>query len=577
MKQFQNIIIIFQEAGLMKVSEIEYKRLTIEEIERRALAIIGRVNNAANVSEALEAREDFIQLVKEFLTAQQLSYVRYTVNTADEFYKKEKEYYDEVTPKALDVQRQYAVAMLKSPLRPKLEKALSALLFTMFEMQEKSVSPVIVSDMAEENRITMEYTQLMADMAINYKGEEMPLTILRRYMQDDDRENRRAAYEALGRKLSEESVKLDGVFDRLVHVRDRMAKKMGYKDFVELGYYRMNRISYDENMVAKFRANVLKYLVPAVARLKSENAKRMGIGRFMLYDNDVNVPGGNPKPVLDKQGIFRAAKDMYRDMSAVTGRFFDMMVENGAFDVESRKNKLGGGYCTSFPVYKQPFILANFNGTDADIGVMTHEAGHALADYLTIDNRFAFDLPYGMETAEVHSMSMEFFAWKYTDRFFGENAARENFSHLFDALTFIPYGVIVDYFQHIVYKNPGLTPEQRNEEWNRLESQFRPYLSTEGMPYFSKGTRWQYQMHIYELPFYYIDYCFAQTVALQFLLESRKDYDGALEKYLRFVKHGGEIRFTGLLSEAGLRSPFEEETIAKLAAEIEALVKELRV
>jgi M3 family oligoendopeptidase len=262
----------------------------------------------------------------------------------------------------------------------------------------------------------------MAAMTFDFRGEQIPLTILRRYMQDDERETRREAYEVLGRKLGEESEKLDGIFDRLVHIRDNMAKKLGYKNFIELGYYRMNRISYDERMVAKFRENVKNYLVPAVARLKSENAKRMGIDKFMLYDNDVNVPGGNPKPVLPKDGIFKEAKTMYHDMSAVTGDFIDMMLETDAFDVESRKNKWGGGYCTNFPDYKQPFILANFNGTAADIDVITHEAGHALADYLTADNRFVDDLPYGMETAEVHSMSMEFLAWKYLSKFFGEGA-----------------------------------------------------------------------------------------------------------------------------------------------------------
>lgn len=561
----------------MKVSEIQYKRITIEEISARVQAVISKVKSAASAAEVLAARDEYIELYKNFATASALSYMRYTLNTADEFYRKEKDYYDEITPKVQSFGREYAMAMLKSPYRAMLEKELNPLLFTLYEMEKKSMSPAIVEDMVEENKTVTEYSQLMAGMTFDFKGEQIPLTILRRYMMDDDREIRREAYEVLGTRLGEESEKLDGIFDRLVHIRDGMAKKMGYKNFVELGYYRMNRISYDETMVAKFRGNVLRYLVPAVARLKSENAKRMGIDMFMLYDNDVNLPGGNPKPVLNKDGILREASAMYHDLSPVTGEFFEMMLKTEAFDVESRKNKWGGGYCTYFPDYRQPFILANFNGTSADIDVITHEVGHALADYLTADNRFAFDLPYGMETAEVHSMSMEFFAWKYLERFYGEGADKSRFSHLFNALTFIPYGVIVDCFQHIVYGNPGMTPRERKAAWNRLEAQFRPYLSTEGLPYLSEGTRWQYQMHIYELPFYYIDYCLAQTVALQFLLESRKDYPGAFRKYLKFLKRGGEARFTELLSEAGLKSPFEEATIRELAAKIEALVRELRV
>lgn len=560
----------------MKVSEIKYKRLTIEEISARAASIIERVKLANSVPEILKARDEYVELLKEFTTASSLSFMRYTINTVDEFYLKEKDYYDEITPKVQDFQREFAAAMLQSPYRAELEQELLPLLFRLYEAQERSVSPAVVEDMVEENKMITEYSQLMAGMTFNFRGEDIPLTILRRYMQDDDRETRRVAYEVLGRQLESDSDKLDGIYDRLVRVRDTMAKKMGYKNFVELGYYRMSRISFDREQIEEFRANVLKHLVPAVARLKKENAALMGIDKFMLYDNDVNLPDGNPKPVSDKQGIFDAAKKMYRNMSDTTGEFFDMMLETDAFDVESRKNKWGGGYCIDFPSYRQPFILANFNGTADDIGVITHEAGHALADYLTADNRFAHDLRYGSETAEVHSMSMEFLTWKYMDLFFGEGAEKHKFSHLFDALTFIPYGTIVDYFQHIVYEHPTLTPAERKREWNKLEAQFRPYLSTQGIPYLSEGTRWQYQMHIYEIPFYYIDYCLAQTVALQFLIESRKDYAGAFEKYLALVRRGGEMRFTELIAEAGLRSPFEEETIKQLAQDVESLVKELR-
>ena len=405
----------------------------------------------------------------------------------------------------------------------------------------------------------------------------MPLSILRKYMKDDDRQTRKEAYEVLGKGLEKHSEELDSLFDKLVKVRDKMAKKMGYKNYIELAYYRLGRISFDQKMVENFRNNVLQDIVPVVSRLKLENAKRMGIADFKLYDNDVYLPGGDPKPILDKDGIFKAAQMMYHDMSEETGRFFDMMLRNEAFDVESRKNKWGGGYCTYFPKYKQPFILANFNGTSADIDVVTHEAGHAFADFMTKDNRFSLELSVGgMETAETHSMSMEFFAEKYIDKFFGEDAVKYKYMHAFDALSFIPYGTIVDYFQHIIYENPDMTPAERNETWNRLEAEFRPYLSSEGIPYLSKGTRWQYQMHIYESPFYYIDYCLAQVVAFEFLLESLKDYDEAFRKYVRFVSKGGEALFTDLIKEAGLVSPFEDGALEDVATRIEGLLNELR-
>lgn len=560
----------------MKVSELKYERLNEERITETMESIISKIKNAKSVEEILKERDQAVELEKEFFTALSLSYMRYTINTVDEFYLGEKDYYDEVLPKVQNYMTEYANAMLDSPFRAELEKELSPLLFRFFEVQRKAMSPEIIEEMVEENKLVTEYSKLMAGLTFEFRGESMPLTMLRKYMMDDDREIRREAFEVLGKKLEAESEALDSLFDKLVKVRDKMAKKMGYKNFVELGYYRMNRISYDEKMVEKFRNNVLKDLVPVVAKLKKENAKRMGIDQLKLYDNDVNVPGGNPKPVLDKDGIFDAAKSMYHEMSDATGRFIDMMMENEAFDVVSRQNKWGGGYCTSFTKYKQPFILANFNGTSADIDVMTHEAGHAFADYMTADNRFKVELDVGgMETAETHSMSMEFFAWKYIQKFFGDASDKYKFMHVFDSLSFIPYGTIVDYYQHIVYSNPGMTPAERDAAWNKLEAEFRPYMTTEGMTYLSKGTRWQYQMHIYETPFYYIDYCLAQVVALEFLLDSRKDYSDAFNRYVRFLSQGGEKTFPDLIAEAKLVSPFEDGALEGVAKEVEKLLEEL--
>lgn len=561
----------------MKVAELEYKRVTLEETKTILGEIISKVKNAKSVEEILEAREKYVKIYNDFITALSLSYMRYTLNTTDEFYLAEKAYYDEATPEFQNILQEYAVALLESPFRAELEKELSPLLFKLFEVQKKAMSPDIIEEMIEENRIVTEYSNLMSKLTFQFRGETMPLTLLGKYMKDDDRETRKEAYEALGKRLEEESENLDMIFDKLVKVRDKMAKKMGYKNFIELGYYRMGRYSYDEKMVEKFRNNILRDIVPIVARLKAENGNAMGIEDFKLYDDAVSVPGGNPKPILDKEGIFKATKDMYHQMGEETGKFIDLMMENEAFDVVSRENKWGGGYCTYLPNYKQPFILANFNGTSGDIDVMTHEAGHAFAMYMAANNRFSVELDIGgMETGETHSMSMEFFAWKYIDKFFGENTEKYKFMHVFDALSFLPYGTIVDYFQHIVYANPEMTPEQRNETWNRLEAQFRPYMSTEGMTYLSKGTRWQYQMHIYETPFYYIDYCLAQVVAFEFLLESRKDYNDAFNRYVCFLSQGGEQAFNDLITQAGLKSPFEEGALGEVANDIEKLIQTLK-
>lgn len=563
---------------MKKVSELDYRRVTLEQVEREATACTQQIRQAKTADEVLAARERYVALVEDYHTAAALSYMRYSINTVDEFYLAEKDYYDEIGPKVQNLLLDYAKAMLETPFRQELEQsgAILGLVFQAFELEQKAMSPAIVEDMIEENKLTSQYSQLMAGMEFPFRGEMLPRPLLMKHAKSEDRAQRQEAYESLGRTLQQHGEKLDGIFDKLVKVRDRMAKTMGYKNFVEMGDYRMGRLGYGRADILTFRDNVKTDIVPLVSKLRLENAKRLGLDELKLYDYDIIIPGGDPEPLGGKEEIFAAAKDMYHDMGADTARFFDFMLETEAFDVEARKNKWGGGYCTQFPNYKQPFILANFNGTSGDVDVVTHEAGHAFAAFMTADNRFSAELDVGgMETAETHSMSMEFFAWPYMEKFFGAGAKKYEFMHLMDALSFLPYGTIVDEFQRQVYETPEMTPEERKAVWRDLEAQFRPFVSAEGIPYLEEGTRWQYQMHIYETPFYYIDYCLAQTAALQFLLASQKDYDDAYARYVRLLSQGGEKTFADLLTEAGLRSPFEPGALRQVAQETEALLEKL--
>jgi len=562
----------------MKVNELPYNRIALETVHPALEAVIAKIKSAQSVDEVLAAREDYLKIMTDYTTGTALAYMRYSINTADEFYSGEQDYYDEIGPKVQSLMVDYAGALLDSPFRAELEEKLSPVLFKSMEVQRKSMSDKIVDDMVEENKLVSEYSKLMAGMEFEFRGEKMPRPVLVGFFQSEDRDTRREAYESMGRTLEQHKAELDDIYDRMVHVRDRMAKKMGYKNFIELGYARMGRICYDQEKVEIFRQNILEDIVPVVAKIRTENAKRLGIEDFKLYDNDAYIVGGNPKPVGGKENIFATAKEMYHAMGEKTGRFIDLMTENDAFDVDARKNKWGGGYCTNFPKYKQPFILANFNGTADDVDVVTHEAGHALNSYLIADNRFALELECGgMETAETHSMSMEFFAYPYMDKFFGADADKYRYMHSMASLTFLPYGTIVDAFQHVVYENPDMTPDERDAAWLELDKKFRPYLSCEGIPYLEKGTRWQYQMHIYETPFYYIDYVLAQTAAFKFRFASLEDYDDAFKRYLHLSEQGGEKVWTDLLEEAGFTSPFTPGALKSLAKDIENNLEAMKI
>ncbi len=558
----------------MKVSEMPYKRITVEEFKEQAEKIIEKIKAAKSAEDLKAARDEYNKMSEEVDTAASLANCRFTLNTRDEFYNAEMDYYDNAMPLFSEIENEYKKAMLASPYRADAEKLINPRVFKSFEMSLKTFSPEIIEDLQAENALVTKYSKFMGELAFEFEGEKMPLSVLRGKLEDDSRDIRKKAAEAIGKTMEANAETFDEIFDGLVKIRTQIARKLGYKNFVELGYYRMGRVDYNEKMVAAFRESVKTDIVPVVAQLKESIRNRLNLDKIMYYDDAISVTGEMPRPVIGTEEIFANALKMYNEMKPEIGEFMQRMLDAEAFDVEARDGKFGGGYCTTFVKYKQPFILANFNGTSGDIDVITHEFGHALAaDYMF---KFAEpDFPTGMETHECHSMSMEFLCHKWMADFFGEKSEKYKYKHTVDALSFIPYGVIVDEFQHVVYENPDLTPEERKAEYRRLEQKYRPYLSFEGIPYLEQGTRWQYQMHIFESPFYYIDYCLAQCVALGFLCLSREDFDSALEKYVEFLKSTGGVSLPELIENAGLTSPFESGALKNTAFGAANVIKEL--
>lgn len=554
--------------GITKFKDLPYRRVTKEEILSYYDEFFAAAENAKCAQDILSAREKLNVGIRDYRTNNALANCRYTLNVYDEFYNSEREYYDETDPLVESCATKYCKYMLNSPFYSELKAALGEKVYKDYEVAEKSYSDEIISDKQEENKIVSEYSQLMSSMLFDWEGDKIPLSMLRGNLENTDRDVRRKAACAIGKGLKEHKEELDSIYDRLVKIRDRMAKKMGYENFVELGYYRMMRTGYDREMVETFRENVVSGLVPVVSKLKETVKNDMGLDKMMFYDDSVYSAKGNPPFTLTVEEAFAAAQKMYDEMDSELGEFMKEMQEAEAFDVVSRDGKWGGGYCTEFENFKQPFILANFNGTTGDVDVLTHEFGHAYESHCTFYSDKDIDETYGMETAECHSMSMEFLAWPFMDKFFGDKAWDYRYKHLASCLSFIPYGCIVDEFQHIVYEHPEYTPAQRDEAYLKLEKKYRPYLTFEGIDYLELGTRWQYQMHIYESPFYYIDYCLAQTVALGFLVMSRENYTLALETYKKFVKDSGKLPFATLVENAKIAYPFADGSLKILGEKI---------
>jgi M3 family oligoendopeptidase len=553
----------------MKFREFQYHRPKIEEIKQRFATLLAEFKGAGTMEEQDDRMAAINSLRREFESMDQLAKIRHTVDTFDEKYKAEQDYFDEVRPVYQGLITDYYLELVKSPFRGELEEKWGKQLFVKAELMLKTFSQEIIQDLQRENKLTSEYTSLLASAKIMFDGEERNLSQLIPFQLSPDREVRRMANQAKYDFFQANQEKLDHIFDQLVKVRTEIARKLGCRDFVELGYARLCRSDYNPALVTGFREQVLKHIVPTAKKLKERQAARIGLASLKYYDEKCIFPSGNPKPQGDEAEIIANGRKMYRELSPETGDFFDFMVNNELMDLVSKKGKAGGGYCTFISQYSAPFIFSNFNGTSGDIVVLTHEAGHAFQVYLSRN----FPVPEyywpTLDAAEIHSMSMEFFTWPWMELFFGSDGEKFRFMHLSEALVFIPYGVTVDEFQHLVYSQPEMTPAERKKAWRELEKKYLPYWDCEDNQYLAEGNYWHQQGHIFKNPFYYIDYALAQMCSLQFWKKAKEDQPASWSDYLRLCQAGGSKPFGELVELANLTSPFDHGCVPEVVREIE--------
>ena len=550
----------------MKFKEMQYERISVESIAEEEKKLIKALKEAKSFAEAEAAFLEKDKLSGHVSTMSALASIRHSIDTTDKFYDDEQNYWNNAFPQIQVYSQEWTQALLASPFRKEFEEKYGSIIFVNAEMELKTFSPEIIPLLQQENELVTAYEKLLASAEIPFEGEHYTISQMSLFKNDPDDARRLAAWKAEGQWYKDNQEELDRIYDQLVKLRDEMGKKLGYENFLSLGYYRMQRNSYDKNDVEKFRAAVQKYVVPVAVKVYERQAKRLGKTYPMSYaDNAMEFRSGNPKPQGTPDDIVTAAKHFYEWRSPETAEFFNHMIEDELMDLLSTKGKQGGGYCAGLRDYKTPFIFANFNGTQHDVEVVTHEAGHAFADY-TNRNR----VPIGtcgpsLEACEVHSMSMEYFAEAFADQFFGPDGNKFKYSHLSGSLCFIPYGTMVDHFQHIVYENPQLTPAERHAKWKELLAIYQPWMKLDGeIPFYAEGQSWQRQHHIYSMPFYYIDYCLAQTVALQFWNRIQKDQNDAWKHYMAYTVQGGSVVFTELLKNAGLDSPFEGDCLKEV-------------
>ena len=542
----------------------------MEQLEKKFDFLFNSFNEANSFEEQDRIMKEINNLRRDFESMANIVYIRHTINTKDEFYEKEQNSFNEAIPLYQGQVSKYYEILARSKFRKELEAKWGQQLFNIAELTVKTFSTEIVEDLQLENKLSSEYTKIIASAKIMFEGKERNLSELMPFQLSKDREMRKKAYEARYNFFTDNEKEFDRIYDKLVKVRSKIAKKLGFNNFVELGYARMLRTDFNAAMVANFRKAVLDHIVPLASKLYEGQRERLELKELKFYDEKLTFLSGNACPKGDAKWIIENGKIMYSELSEDTKEFFNFMLRSELMDLVSRKGKEDGGYCTYISKYKAPFIFSNFNGTSEDIDVLTHEAGHAFQVYSGRE----FEIPeYNFptfESSEIHSMAMEFFTWPWMNLFFKEETDKYKFAHLTENLLLIPYQVLVDEFQHFVYENPEATPEERKSSWRELEKKYLPQRDYTGNDYLERGGYWHQQSHIFYTPFYYIDYALAQICAFQFWKKSIDNREEAWKDYVNLCKEGGSKSFVKLIEIANLDSPFHEESIKSMVESIES-------
>jgi M3 family oligoendopeptidase len=566
---------IAQETTLQRFQDFAYQRPEMESLSSEFETLLDQFNKAESYEDQADFFEQLNVLRNDFLTMYNICHIRHTIDTRDAFYEAEYKFFNEQMPTYQALNTRLHNAMLEARFRPQFEAIWGKQLFSIGELNRKTFRPEILEDLQEENRLFADYVKVKAQAAITFQGETYNLSSLLPLEVNPDRGVREAASKAKWAFFTEKAPIIEDLYDKLVKTRHRIAQKLGYDNFVRLGYDRLLRSEYGASEVATFREAIVQHIVPLCWQLYQRQSRRLGLEKLLFFDEEFRFPSGNPKPKGDSAWIVAQATEMFSEMSAETHAYFSLMQNAGLMDLENKDGKATGGYCTYIENYRAPYIFSNFNGTSGDIDVLTHESGHAFQVYSSRNIGLTEYKWPTYEACEIHSMSMEFFAWPWMDLFFEGDSEKYEFMHLTNALFFLPYGCAVDEFQHRVYENPGLSPSERNQIWTDLEAKYLPQRDYAGHPFLSGGTYWQKQSHIFTTPFYYIDYVLAQVCAFQYWKWDRENHTEAWESYLRLCQLGGSKPFLELVAEAGLRSPFTEEAVKSVATIIQQYLNEV--
>jgi oligoendopeptidase F len=414
--------------------------------------------------------------------------------------------------------------------------------------------------------LSQEYQTICGAITVQFQGQELTLPQVAKFLQEPDRDLREAAWRATAERRYHEKDKLNSLFDRMLKLRHEIALNAGCRNFTEYQFRNYHRFDYTPDDCKKYHVAVEEIVVPVCEKITARRKQQMGVDRLRPWDTQVdslNRPA--LKPFTQVPELIGGVQNIFTKINPDLGREFAEMASANLLDLASRKGKAPGGYQNTLAEIRKPFIFMNAVGVDDDVRTLLHEGGHAFHAFAAAGQPI---YPYRhapMEFCEVASMSMELLANDYLDEFYNnEDRTRSYYSHLEDVIQLLAWVATVDCFQHWIYENPKHTAAERERKWIEVYGRFGgKFLDWGGLENF-EAVLWHRQLHVFEVPFYYIEYGIAQLGALQIWLNSKKDQAKAVRDYRHGLSMGGSRPLPELFAAAGLKFDFSAETIGPL-------------
>jgi len=485
-------------------------------------------------------------------------------------------YVDDVQPKLKDVSFKLDQKIVNSPHVDELDEDRYGVMLRDLRADVEIFRDENVALQIQDTKLGQRFSEVSGAMTVDFEGEERTLPQMAKFLEERDRDLRERAWRAMSERRFQDRDVLDEIFDRMVQLRHQMARNAGFDNYRDYVFTAKHRFDYTPADCEAFHAAAEAICVPVMRANNRTRAEALGVDPLRPWDLAVDVHGRDPlRPFENADQLVDGTSSLFHAMQPELGTLFDRLREGDSLDLESRRGKSPGGYQYNRDRSRSPFIFMNAAGVHRDLQTMIHEAGHAFHSMLSEQDPLLHYRHAPIEFAEVASMGMELIAHPYFERLYSEaDANRARREHLEDLARMIPWTATIDAFQHWIYTNPGHTREERTACWRDLERRFGPVISWDGLEHF-RDAGWQRQLHLFEVPFYYIEYGIAQLGALQLWQIARRDEGEALTKYREALALGGSRPLPALFETAGLRFDFGPDTMRSLMDDVAAELQRL--